>query len=74
MKYKVVRIFGVLLLILGVALIVLQLMAREKSVIRSIAGGATPISIGSILLGVSGMLERKKASRDLSETPNGERM
>jgi hypothetical protein len=69
MKHKVLGIIGVLLLVLGATLIILQLMAGEKSVIRSIAGGATPISMGSILLGVSRMLERKKASGDPSDTP-----
>ena len=70
MKYKVIRIIGVLLLVLGAALIILQLMAREKSVIGSIAGGATPITTGALLLGVSRMLERrKKASGDPSDTP-----
>ena len=61
MKYKVIRIIGVLLLVLGAALIILHLTAGEKSVIGSIAGGATPIITGCILLGVSRMLERKKA-------------
>ena len=69
MKHKVIGIIGVLLLVLGAALIILQLMAGEKSVIGSIAGGAMPIIMGSILLGVSRMLERKKASRDPSDTP-----
>ena len=69
MKYKVIRIIGVLMLVLGAALIILQLMAREKSVIGSIAGGATPIIMGALLLGMSHMLERKKASGDPSDTP-----
>ena len=69
MKHKVIGIIGVLLLVLGAALIILQLMAGEKSVIGSIAGGATPIFMGSILLAVSRRLERKKASRDPSDTP-----
>jgi hypothetical protein len=56
MKHKVMQITGALLMVLGAALIILQLMAREKSVIGSIAGGATPISMGSILIGVSNML------------------
>ena len=64
MKHKVIGIIGVLLIVLGVALIILQLMAREKgsSVIHSIARGATPITMGTLLIGVSRMLERKKAS------------
>ena len=70
MKYKVIRIIGVLLLVLGAGVIILQLMAREKSVIGSIAGGATPITMGALLLGVSRMLEnKKKASGDPSDTP-----
>jgi len=69
MKHKVIRIIGVLLLVLGAALIILQLMAREKSVIGSIAAGATPITMGALLLGVSLRLERKKASGDPSDTP-----
>ena len=58
-----------LLLVLGAALIILQLMAKEKSVIGSIAAGATPITMGALLLGVSRRLERKKASGDSSDTP-----
>ena len=68
MKYKVIRIIGVLLLVLGAALIILQLMAREKgsSVIHSIARGSTPIIMGALALGWS---KRKKASGDPSDTP-----
>ena len=70
MKYKVIRIIGVLLLVLGAALIILQLMAREKSVIGSIAGGATPIIMDALVLGASlGSSRRKKASGDPSDTP-----
>ena len=70
MKYKVIRIIGVLLLVLGVALIILQLMTGEKSVVGSIAAGATPITMGSLLVGVSFMLEKKKkASDESSDTP-----
>ncbi len=69
MKYKVIGIMGVLLLALGAALIILQLVAREKSVIGSIAAGSSPICTGAILLGVSRMLQRKKAAIDRSETP-----
>ncbi len=60
MKYKVIRIIGVLLLVLGLALIVLQLIAKEKSVIGSIAVGSTPITMGAVLVGISSMLENKK--------------
>jgi predicted phage tail protein len=69
MKYKVMEIVGVLLLVLGAALIILQFMAKEKSVIGSIASGASPIGIGAVLIGVSQMLERKKASIDRPDTP-----
>ena len=70
MKYKVIRIIGVLLLVLGATVIILQLMAQEKSVIGSIAGGATPITMGALLLGISLRLENKeKASGDPSDTP-----
>ena len=69
-RYKVIRIIGVVLLVLGAALIILQLMAREKSVIGSIAAGATPITMGVLLLGVSRMYDnKKKASGDPSEGP-----
>jgi membrane-bound ClpP family serine protease len=69
MKHKIIGIIGVLLLVLGAALIIHQLMTREKSVVGSIAGGATPIIMGSLLLAVSRRLERKKASGDPSDTP-----
>ena len=69
MKHEVIRIIGMLLLVLGAALIVLQLTEGGKSVIKTLAKGATPISIGSILIGVSRGLERKKASGDPSDTP-----
>lgn len=60
MKYKVIRVIGVLLLVLGVALIVLQLFAREKSFIGSIAAGSTSIANGAVLIGISSMLQNKK--------------
>ena len=70
MEYKVIRIIGVILLAMGAALIILQLIAREKSVIGSIAGGATPITMGALLLGMSLMQEnKKKASEDPPDTP-----
>ncbi len=75
MKHKVLRIIGVLLLVLGAALIILQLMAREKSVFKSIAGGATPISMGSILLGASRRLDKKKRLQAIDpKPPNDERI
>ena len=70
MKHKVIRIIGVLLLVLGAALIILQLTTTEKSVIGSIAGGAIPIIMGALVLGASlGSSRRKKASGDPSDTP-----
>ena len=70
MKHKVIGIIGVLLLVLGAALIILQLMAGEKSVFRSIAAGGAPICMGGVLLGLSLRLEnKKKASGDPSDTP-----
>jgi len=69
MKHKVIGISGLLLVVLGAVLIILQLVAGDKPVIRSIAGGATPIWMGAILIAVSRHLERKKASRDPSNTP-----
>lgn len=73
MKYKAMGITGVLLMVLGLAIIIMQLMAREKSVIGSIAGGATPITTGSILIGVSQMLERKNRKKSIegADTPKG---
>ena len=69
-RYKVIRIIGVVLLVLGAALIILQIMEEGESVIRSIAAGGTPILIGGILLGRSLRLENKsKASGDPSDAP-----
>jgi hypothetical protein len=69
MKHNGIGIIGVLLVVLGAAFIVLQLMEREKSVSGSIAGGMTPILTGSILIGVSRRLERKKAMGAPADTP-----
>lgn len=72
MKYKVIRIIGVAFLVLGAALIIVQIMEGGKSVIGSIAAGGTPILFGGILLGRSLRLENKnKASGDPSDTPKG---
>ena len=71
MKHKVIRIIGVLLLVLGAALIIFQLMTTEKSVIASIAGGAMPIIMGALVLGVSFGASRRKASGKSSDTPKG---
>jgi hypothetical protein len=70
MNYKVIRIIGVVMLVLGAAAIIIAILEEEKSVIRSIAAGGTPILIGGILLGRSLRLENKnKASGDSSDTP-----
>ena len=70
MNYKVIRIISVVMLVLGAAAIIHQIMAGGgKSVIGSIAAGGTPILIGGILLGRSLRLENKsKASGDPSDT------
>ena len=70
MKYKVIRIIGVVLLVLGATLIILQIMEGGKSVIQTIGAGGSPIGIGALLLGLSLRLENKsKASGDPSDTP-----
>ena len=70
MNYKVIRIIGVVLLVLGATLIILQIMEGGKSVIQTIGAGGTPILFGGILLGHSLRLENKsKASGDPSDTP-----
>lgn len=67
---KVIRIIGVLMVVLGVAVIILQLTTTEKSVVGSIAGGAMPIIMGALVLAVSlAASRRKKASGDSSDTP-----
>ena len=69
MTYKVIRIIGVVLLVLGAVAIVLQIMAGGK-VINWFGAGGTPILIGGILLGRSFRLENKnKASGDPSDMP-----
>lgn len=70
MNYKVIRITGVVMLVLGAVAIILQIMEGGKSVIGTIGAGGTPILIGGILLGRSFRLENKnKASDDPSGTP-----
>ena len=74
MKHKVIGIIGLLLLVLGVVLIILQLMEGGKSVVGTIAAGATPIWMGAIVIAVSRMVERKErkqASREPSDAPKG---
>ena len=69
-RYKVIRIIGVVLLVLGAALIILQIMEGGKSVIQTIGAGGAPIAIGSCLFGLSLRLENKeKASGNPSNTP-----
>ena len=69
-RYKVIRIIGVVLLVLGAALIILQIMEGGKSVIQTIGAGGTPICLGGLLLGMSLRMENKmKASSDPSDTP-----
>jgi hypothetical protein len=70
MDYKTIRIIGVVLLVLGAAAIILQIMEGGRSVVRTIAAGGPPILIGGLLLGRSFRLENKsQASGDPSDTP-----
>ena len=70
MKYKVIRIIGVVLLVLGAALNILQIMEGGKSVIQTIGAGGSQIGLGGVLFGLSLRLENKeKASGDPSGTP-----
>ena len=69
-RYKVIRIISVALLVMGAALIILQLMEGGKSVIQSIGAGGTPIGLGGVLFSLSHRLENKeKASAVPSDTP-----
>ena len=69
-RYKVIRIIGVVLLVLGAALIILQIMEGGKTVIQTIGAGGAHIGLGSVLFGLSLRLENKeKASGDPSDTP-----
>ena len=69
-RYKVIRIIGVVLLVAGAALIILQIMEGGKSVIQTIGAGGAPICLGGVLLGISLRMENKmKASGDPSDTP-----
>ena len=71
MKHKVIRIIGVLLVVVGAAVIIHNLTTTEKSVIGSIAGGVMPIIMGALVLGVSLGASRRKASGKSSDTPKG---
>ena len=69
-RYKVIRIIGVVMLVLGAALIILQIMEGGKSVIQTLGAGGSQIGLGGVLLGLSFRLENKmKASGDPSDTP-----
>ena len=70
MNYKVIRIIGVVLLVLGAVAIILQIMEGGKSVIQTIGAGGSGIGLGAVLFGLSLRLENKaKASGDPSDTP-----
>jgi hypothetical protein len=70
MNYKVIRIIGVVMLVLGATAIILTIMEGKKSVIGSIAAGGIPIMVGGLLLGRSLRMENKsKATGDPSDTP-----
>ena len=69
-RYQVIRIIGVVMLVLGAALIILQIMEGGKSVIQTLGAGGSQIGLGGVLLGLSFRLENKmKASGDPSDTP-----
>jgi hypothetical protein len=69
-RYKVIRIIGVVLLVLGAAMIILALVEGEKSVIQSIGAGGGSIAVGGALFGMSlGLENKEKASGDPSDTP-----
>ena len=69
-RYKVIRIIGVVMLVLGAVLIILQIMEGGKSVIQTIGAGGSWIGVGGVLFGLSLRLENKaKASGDPSDTP-----
>jgi hypothetical protein len=69
-RHKVIRIIGVVLLLLGAAVIVLTLVEGEKSVIQSIGAAGGTIAVGGTLFGMPLRLENKeKAAGDPSDTP-----
>lgn len=69
-RYKVIRAIGVVLLVLGAALIILQMMEGGKTVIQTIGAGGPLIGVGGALFGMSLRLEnREKASGDPAGTP-----
>lgn len=69
-RYKRIRIIGVVLLFLGMAMIILALVEGKKSVIQAIGASGGLIAVGGALLGMSLRLENKeKASGDPSDKP-----
>ena len=69
-RYKRIRIIGVVLLVLGAAMIILALVEGKKSVIQSIGAGGGLIGVGGALFGMSLRLENKeKVSGDPSDKP-----
>lgn len=69
MKYRVIRIAGLLMLLLGLAFVFYHLLEREKSVVASVASGGSLIALGAGMIGSSVRLERKN-ERARTETPN----
>jgi hypothetical protein len=66
----VIRIIGVVLLVVGAILIILQIMEGGKSVIQTIGAGGAHIGLGGGLFGLSLRLGNKeKTSGDPSDTP-----
>ncbi len=64
MEIYIIGIIGLILLLLGIGLIVLQIREWEKSIVGSIASGFTPVFIGILLLGLTGRLKRKTVTID----------
>jgi len=69
-RYKVIRIIGVVLLVLSVAMITIALAEGKKSVIQSIGTTGGMIAVGGALCGMSLRMESKeRASGDPSDKP-----
>ncbi len=69
-RYKVIRVIGIVLLVLGAAMITLALIEGEKTVIQSFGAAGGTIAVGAALCGMSVRLEKKEqASGDRSEKP-----
>ncbi len=64
MKHNITGIIGLILLLLGIGLVVLQIREGEKSIVGSIASGFTPAFIGILLLGLTGRLKPKTVTID----------